>query len=262
MVLMKLTIPLMIFGRLFPIDREFNSLQPLYTIIIFEVPPEKPPLSLHKSKNNPMLTMLLLLSCQTTTSPNIQNPSGDCETSDNGARTCYHAPMETDIYLPDCENTLNREYWRVFASDENSAYIIPRPDGMGLLYDLCDETDIGFVMNEYGLCLETLGANEVEQINNIPLTDALTITHVLHQQLFFTVDDNDQISPWAPPNDILEACLYSDDNDSVVSAYCETALEYYNDGDCPSIAFSPSAEEAPIIAVRLNTIYGLDTPSN
>ena len=119
------------------------------------------------------------------------------------------------------------------------------------------------VMDKYGLCLETLGANEVEQINNIPFTDALTITHALHQQLFFTVDDNHHISPWAPLNDILEACLYSDDNDSVVSAYCETALEYYNSGDdCPSLAFSPSAEEAPIIASRLNRLYGLDSPSD
>lgn len=203
----------------------------------------------------------LILACNITNK--VDNPSGDCEADSDGSRQCYHAPMASDTYLPDCETDLSREYWRVFAMSETSAYIIPRPDGMGLNYDLCDDVNVGDLMNTYGLCTETLGASEVDIINDIPPEDALRITNALHSKLLFTVDENDMISPWAPPNDIVDACQFSDDNDDLVSDYCDTALGYYDSGnDCPDIAFFPSADEAQIIAARLNTLYGLDLPAN
>ncbi len=45
----------------------------------------------------------------------IENPSGECEAETDGSRLCYHSPNPTDTYLPDCDNTLDRELWRVFA---------------------------------------------------------------------------------------------------------------------------------------------------
>ena len=204
-----------------------------------------------------------LLACGDKSTPTVQNPSGDCSTEDDGSRSCYHAPMESDTYLPDCETDLSREYWRVFAMDEQSAYIIPRPDGMGLFYDLCDDANVGELMSTYALCSETLGANEVDIINDIPPEDAILITNALHSKFLFTVDEEGMISPWAPPNDIVDACKFSDANDDSVSDFCDTALGYYDSGeDCPDIAFYPTAEEAPIIAARLNTLYGLDLPAN
>ena len=204
-----------------------------------------------------------IFACGEATSTKVQNPSGDCASDEDGSRTCYHAPMASDTYLPDCQTDLTREYWRVFAMSETSAYIIPRPDGMGLMYDLCEDANVGELMNTYALCSETLGANEVDIINDIPPEDALLITNALHSKLLFTVDEDDMISPWAPPNDIVDACQFSDSNDEVVSDYCDTALGYYDSGeDCPDIAFFPTAEEAPIIAARLNTLYGLDLPAN
>ena len=207
--------------------------------------------------------LLGLLACGEKTTPSIENPTGDCESDSNGARQCYHSPMESDIYLPDCQTDLSREYWRVFAMSETSAYIIPRPDGMGLTYELCEDLHVGELMNTYSLCTETLGSNEVDIINDIPPDDALLITNALHANFLFTIDENDLIRPWAPPDDIVDACKYSDDNDELVSDYCDTALGYYDSGeDCPSIAFFPSSEEAPIIAARLNMLYGLDLPAN
>jgi hypothetical protein len=208
-----------------------------------------------------ILTILSIpIACEETT-PNVANPSGDCETTEDGSRSCYHAPMNTDVYLPDCNNTLEREYWRVFAMDQNSAYIIPRPDGMGLFYDLCDDSEIGILMDTYKLCRETLRATDIDLINNIPPDDALLIANALHENLFFTVDDNGGLNPWAPPNDIVDVCNMSSDNDSVIESFCETALEYYdNDSgeDCPNVVFLLSSEEAQVLAGRLNTLYGLD----
>ena len=209
------------------------------------------------------LTLPLFFACGDKSSSTVQNPSGDCSHEDDGARACYHAPMESDIYLPDCQTDLSREYWRVFATSESSAYIIPRPDGMGLFYDLCEDENVGELMTTYALCNEILGANEVDIINDIPPESALLIANALHSRLLFTVDENDMISPWAPPNDIVDACKFSDDNDESVSEFCGTALGYYDSGeDCPNIAFFPNSEEAPIIAARLNTLYGLDLPTD
>ena len=202
----------------------------------------------------------LLMACS---GNKVDNPSGECETDSDGSRQCYHAPMSSDTYLPDCRTDLEREYWRVFAMSETSAYIIPRPDGMGLVYDLCNDSDIGLLMQNYGLCTETLGANEVAVINDIPPQDALFITNELHANLLFTVDENDSIRPWAPPSDIVDACKISDGNDEVLSDYCDTALGYYDSGDdCPDLAFFPTAEEAHILVARLNRLYGLDLPAN
>ena len=206
---------------------------------------------------------MLLISIVFACANQVPNPSGDCESEDNGSRTCYHSPTNSDTYLLDCESQLNREYWRVFAQSETSAYIIPRPDGLGLIYDLCDDSEIGMLMDTYGLCTETLGASEVAIINDIPPADALRITNELHQHFLFTVDDDGMISPWAPPNDIVDACNFSDENDATVAEFCETALSYYDGGfDCPNIAFYPSPEAAEALVGRLNTLFGLDLPAN
>lgn len=197
-----------------------------------------------------------------TSQSTVPNPTGDCATDSDGSRTCYHAPMATDTHLPDCNNALNREYWRVFAQSEDSAYIIPRPDGMGLVYDLCDSSELGVLLDEYGLCTESLSAGEVSLINDIPIDSALTIANALHEHLRFTVED-DRLYPWAPPDDLMDACTMSDEHDATVEEYCQTVLEYYdNDGDCPSIAFEPSPETATVLARRLNALYGISTAEN
>ena len=59
----------------------------------------------------------------------INNPTGMCGTRSDGARAGYHAPAENDIWVPDCQNPLAREYWRVFSQDGGTGYVIPRPDG-------------------------------------------------------------------------------------------------------------------------------------
>ena len=192
----------------------------------------------------------------------VANPTGDCHTESDGSRTCYHAPMATDTHLPDCNNDLNREYWRVFAQSEDSAYIIPRPDGMGLVYGLCDGDELGVLLDNYGLCTETLSASEVSLINDIPIDDALTIVHALHEHLRFTVED-DRLYPWAPPDDLLDACKVTDEYDATVEEYCQTVREYYDNGeDCPSIAFESSTETATVLAIRLNALYGIEVVEN
>jgi hypothetical protein len=206
------------------------------------------------------MLFLSLFSCENNIFTSVANPTGDCTSDMDGSRGCYHAPEPTDTYLKDCEEPLNREYWRVFAQNDVSSYIMPRPDGMGLFYNLCEEPTFGEIFETYALCEDVLGPSSVDIINSIPPEDALLITRKLHESLEFVVDENDMVYPWAPPNDIVDVCQLSDSNDEVVATYCETALGYYGSGnDCPNIAFFPSPEQALIIANRLNILYGIST---
>jgi hypothetical protein len=202
-----------------------------------------------------MILLSWLFACSTP----ISNPTGTCTTDENGSRSCYHT--SADDYLLDCEAPLNREYWRVFAQNETSAYIIPRPDGAGLTYGLCDEeSQLGELFIQYALCQEPLTASLITVINDIPPEDALTITNALHTELEFVVNSDGLVSPFAPPDDIVDVCNMTDDNDDVVLEYCTTALEYYDsENDCPNIAFLPSEEVSQVIANRMNTLYGINT---
>jgi hypothetical protein len=214
--------------------------------------------TLHIFKENVMIFSILLACGEETPTSSVDNPTGECVSDTDGSRQCYHAPSNTDTYLKNCDASLEREYWRVFAQDDGSAYIIPRPDGMGLVYNLCEDPDVGSIFEIYALCEEILGSSSVEIINNIPPEDAMVIAQKLHDSLEFAVDIDNKISPWAPPNDIVDVCYMSDSDDGVLSTFCDTALGYYDsENDCPNIIFEPSPEEALIITRRLNILYGV-----
>ena len=52
----------------------------------------------------------------------------------DGGRPGYHSPAG-DTYVPNCDVQTLREYWRIFEQADGSAYMIPRPDGLGLAYE-------------------------------------------------------------------------------------------------------------------------------
>ncbi|HEY8947171.1 MAG TPA: hypothetical protein VIM73_23165, partial [Polyangiaceae bacterium] len=82
----------------------------------------------------------------------IRNPTGDCEAPDDGSRPGFHFSSDS-TWLPDCENPLDREYWRVFARSASSAAIVPRPDGAPELREPCTtEHELSPLVRKYGLC--------------------------------------------------------------------------------------------------------------
>lgn len=139
----------------------------------------------------------------------VENPSGDCEAADDGGRRCYHAPEPGDQYLPDCDLPIDREYWRVFAQSEDSAYLIPRPDGAGLTWGICDgeDAELAALFDQYTLCAPQV---DVALVNALPPADALAIAHALHERLVFTVVDLGRgagaVEPAPIPTDLAEAC--------------------------------------------------------
>jgi hypothetical protein len=64
-----------------------------------------------------------------------------------------HAPGPGDVYLPDCQNSLPREYWRAFRQSSGTAYLYPIPEVL-FLGDACANSDdpLNPLLLQYGLC--------------------------------------------------------------------------------------------------------------
>ena len=192
------------------------------------------------------LPLLTLLAC----GPSIDNPSGDCQADGDGNRRDY---FSSDQYLPDCQNPLERELWRVFAVSEERAYIVPRPDGMGLQFELCEDESLGALFSDHGLCDEFA---DPDVINQIAPADALAITNALHQRLRFSVSDEGRITPYAPEDDIIAACELTDD--SAALDFCELLESRCTILGCDDIGYMPGPEAVAALVPALNLLYGVE----
>eukprot|EP00539_Tryblionella_compressa_P005545 CAMPEP_0178753632 /NCGR_PEP_ID=MMETSP0744-20121128/11713_1 /TAXON_ID=913974 /ORGANISM="Nitzschia punctata, Strain CCMP561" /LENGTH=284 /DNA_ID=CAMNT_0020407457 /DNA_START=113 /DNA_END=967 /DNA_ORIENTATION=+ len=187
---------------------------------------------------------------------------------DNGGRPGYHSPDPTDTYLRDENNPLQRELWRVFETKDGTAYVIPRPDALGLKYGLCDDEDddslpfgeLSELALEYGLCNETISDPSI--INSMDPTDALQLTNYFHRQLIFEVTSDDMVGPFAPDNDILAACATIESPAPETTQYCSAVEDKCNeDGVCIDIAVLPSPVAVKELVPALNALYGVILPS-
>jgi hypothetical protein len=201
--------------------------------------------------------MLLLTAC----SEPVENPTGSCEADGNGARACYHSPDSGDTYLLDCEAPLDRDLWRVFAVDEDTAYMIPRPDTMGIQLGICDgdDSDLASLFDANGLCTE-IGDPDI--INAMTPADALAISHAMHERLIFGVvengDDSVSLSPWAPDDELLHACEGPLADDDRVSQLCDELAELDAAAECVDVGRTLGLDEATAMAEGLNATFGIE----
>lgn len=204
--------------------------------------------------------LLLALACDPTDpAEGIVNPTGDCEPDGDGGRPCYHAPAAGEVWLPDCELELAREYWRVFAIDADTAYMIPRPDGAADLPELCasDDADLVAILDAYTLC-ET--SPDVDRVNAMDPADALTIAHALHARFAFAnvevATDSWAVRPAPLDTDLVDICLVN--TDPVLEADCEVILESKDADSCLDIGFLWDEATGNAVAAALNTLYGVE----
>lgn len=190
---------------------------------------------------------------------NVENPTGDCIAPDSGARAGYHEPADTQ-WLPDCSNPLKREYWRVFATTAETAYIIPRPDGDPGLEPACtdEEHPLYTVVQYYALCQPASSPQAVARINAIHPRDALAVTHELHSTLRFEVThEGVGIAPSPIPSDIVDACeLHSNEGLPELEAICEREEDRLRKGH--DIGFGYEGPGAVALVERLNELYGIE----
>jgi hypothetical protein len=192
--------------------------------------------------------------------PSFPNPSGTCGIRSDGGRAGYHAPGGDDMWVPDCQNPLLREYWRVFSSNGVSAYVIPRPDGAPELGVPCadPQAELHPLVDRYELCAAA-GAADASVINNIQLSDALRITHYLHTQLKFVVSSQYSlgIQPYAIPSDVVDACAVDRGSNSTdLEAICQHVRDQISSGT-EGPPFTPTEAGSGELAMRLNQLYGI-----
>jgi hypothetical protein len=188
------------------------------------------------------------------------NPTGDCEATGTGDIACYSVSEAGDVWMPDCEHPLDRAYWRVHArrSDDGevTAYLLPRPDGAGAAFGVCDGPDaaLAALFDGWGLCAPTLDAAGVARINALPLDDALAISHALHERLVFTAggDDGSTIAPWPLPEDLEDACPGTS-----ASAACDAYLTAVCGASDIGVALTLDEAQANELAAALNAAYGI-----
>jgi len=221
----------------------------------------------------------------------VTNPTGTCEpkenANDNGARPRYHSPAANATYLPDCNLPLKREYWRVFAVSESSAYVIPHMDTFGVAskHGVCtDEVvkrmsrgddELAYLLKKYNLCKEDLDSVDIQVLKNMKPAEALRITHALHKQLCFQAqaeppgglnpngphksqDGLWTITPEALDDDINDVCSRLLKKDYPAAAdYCDKIRKFFDcTGPCDEMTIHPSVEVVKVLVPGLNRLYG------
>jgi len=184
----------------------------------------------------------------------IPNPTGSCSAPNDGGRAYYHVPGDDDTWLPDCQNPLRREYWRVFAVSAASAYTIPRIDGEPRLQRPCmDATDpIAPLVERYGLCASASNEAEVNRVNAMAPVDALALTHFLHTQLRFTAAEGSSlVEPWAIPSDFLDVCQRAGSISGELLDNCDRIRKGWD------LGYMLSPAGATELAAGLNELYGI-----
>ena len=191
----------------------------------------------------------------------IENPSGSCGTRVDRGREGYSAPGAGQVWVPDCANPLNREYWRVSTVDGTTAFMLPRPDGEPYLQPACADPQhaLADLVGRYHLCASAMSSEEVDLVNAMELADALRVGHYLHEQLRFVTVGGEAavaISPYPLPSDIVDACrIGGGANPAELEALCERERERLRSGS--EIGYAYTGPGAVALVARLNQLYGV-----
>jgi hypothetical protein len=204
------------------------------------------------------------LACSDSSS-SVQNPTGTCKATGLGNRAGYDGDPTPAVWLPDCKNTLAREYWRVFAQSAQSAYVLPRPDADPNLVAVCDNAShpLHALAESYFLCSPGT-PDTLSRINGMLPADALALTHYLHTTLAFVIDNSQSgtgISPFPIPSDIIDACaLHPGANSADFEAICVRERDRLQSGIL--IGYTYEGPGAVELVARLNELYGIACSTN
>lgn len=188
----------------------------------------------------------------------VKNPTGDCEPDGDGSRT-GHSPGDSQ-YLPDCDPPLRREYYRVFAQKDKTAYMIPRPDTLGIVYGFCDgdDAELAELFDRNGLCVQVA---DPELVNSMTPEDALRIAHLLHEQLVFAPEragENWSVRPGAMTDDVVAACDRAAVDLSDAQDACRYHRERASSKSHDDMGRSYTRAEVEQLAPALNELYGIE----
>jgi hypothetical protein len=200
------------------------------------------------------------------------NPTGSCTAPNSGARVGAPPPGAGDVWLPDCNLGLAREYWRVFVRPAGTAYILPDPrlppqsfiracaDPQHPLYD---------IVTRYSFCNSPATNRPMDAMTP---ADALTVAHYYHRGSGYAFEPGLLFGAYAPGivpqpflEDVLEACgLGTVDDSSEFPALCKRAQallvrEAAGGDSSPEANLIYEGQAGEDAAYLLNRLYGIDT---
>ncbi len=203
--------------------------------------------------------LAIVLGCSDSSSEpsTIDNPSGNCSSSTSEARPGFST---TDPWLNDCRSPLAREYWRVYAVDEKSAYTLPRIDDAAYFHPVCkrdsaDDPGLVALVDEYSLC-DVSNPDTVAKINDMLPEHAFAFTRWLHAQLEFVYapPNINQVVPHPLPGDIIDACELDPASRSAdFVALCDRERGRLDSGS--GIGFTYDGPAATELVARLDQLY-------
>lgn len=184
------------------------------------------------------------------------NPTGSCVADGSGARLGARTPEEGDVWLPDCDNPLSREYWRVFLRPSGTAYVIPDPSAAPQYYSgACGDMQhpLFEIVGRYSFC-DLTHPDAAQLIDNMTPGDALAVAHYSHENLTFTCN-----LPAFFLEDVVDACELSTEDDAPeLGAICDDARARYASGvDAGATDWLPCDGQAGAdLGYLLNQLYG------
>lgn len=183
-------------------------------------------------------------------SGSFDNPTGDCPTpASDGFRE----------WIPDCETSLAREYYKVSLQDDGTAYMLPRPDGLPYMAEPCaiQDHELHAIAEQYLLC-ESATEDTLGVVNSMDLADALAVAHYLSDRHVFVAGETG-VWPYAQDEDVLEACQTDDIfRNGPMKERCDFLLNCAQTGACPAIGWVASGEQAVVLAAKMNEMYGIE----
>ncbi|MEO1267196.1 MAG: hypothetical protein AAFX99_03795 [Myxococcota bacterium] len=187
------------------------------------------------------------------------NNTGMCpENRGDGSHPCYSVPGPDHIYLPNCD--IEHELWRVFQTADGTAYMIPRPDQLGLEFGICggDDAELSDLFERNNVCG---GAIDLDIINAMTPADAQAIAAELHRRVRFEArgqGDSWDAFPFAPTGIRVAACNNATNPSDDLTAYCNTIAPNYPDycfENRTAIGIVYTEAQARAMAAALNDLY-------
>jgi hypothetical protein len=100
----------------------------------------------------------------------------------------------------------------------------------------------------------------LDRVNRLTTSEAMQTSTFLHSKLRFVVDPmaGTGVAPFPLTDDLLDICkTFPEDRNGTLRSVCDEELRYEHGGARPTIGRTYTADEARVIAARMNEIYGI-----
>lgn len=167
---------------------------------------------------------------------------------------------EGQTYVKNPDVKLRREYWIIVRSTDGTSAMLPRPDGDPRIVEECTTNGpLASLFANASLC-QSATQGTLDRVNRLTTSEAMQTSTFLHSKLRFVADAmaGTGVAPFPLTDDLLDICkTFPEDRSGTLRSVCDEELKFENGGARPTIGRTYSADEAGVIAARLNEIYGI-----